>query len=67
MLKPGGHLAMFMMRGDETSRNPELHAEIDQVYEKHFRVQQGYSCKMDYRNALHYGFANGVSIFAGYL
>lgn len=61
MLKPGGYLAMFMACSNETSRNTELRAEIDKVYEKHFRVKQGYSCKMDYRNALHYGFTNWIS------
>lgn len=60
MLKPGGFLAMFMTYSDETSRNPELRAEIDQVYEKHFRVGQSYQCKMDYKNAMHYGFTNWV-------
>lgn len=58
MLKPGGYLAMFMTRSDESGRNPELHAEIDRVYEKHFHVKQRYSCKMDYKNALQYGFTN---------
>lgn len=58
MLKPGGYLAMFMTRSDEASCNPDLWAEINQVYEKYFRVKQRYNCKMDYMNALHYGFIN---------
>lgn len=60
MLKPGGYLAMFMTQSDETSRNPGLRAEIDKVYEKHFRVKQSYQCRMDYKNALHYGFTDLV-------
>lgn len=60
MLKPGGVLAMFMTRSDETSRNPKLRAEIDRVYEAHFRVKQSYQCRMEYENALQYGFANLV-------
>lgn len=58
MLKPGGCLAMFMTRSDETSANPSLRDEIDRVYEKHFRVQQRYSCKLNYENVLNYGFEN---------
>lgn len=60
MLKPGGVLAMFMTHSDEPSQNPKLRAEIDRVYEEHFRVKQSYQCRMDYENALHYGFTNLV-------
>ena len=34
MLKPGGYLAMFMTRSDESSLNENLSYEIDQVYKK---------------------------------
>lgn len=57
-LKPGGYLAMFMTRSDETSLNTSLRSEIDKVYSKHFHVNQKYNCKMEYENALHYGFTN---------
>lgn len=56
MLKPGGYLAMFMTRSDEVSANPALRAAIDKVYDAHFRVEQPYTCKLTYENALHYGF-----------
>ncbi|MFG6357716.1 MAG: class I SAM-dependent methyltransferase [Acetatifactor sp.] len=56
MLKPGGYLAMFMTRSDETSANPSLKSEIDKVYDKYFRVKQKYSCKLNYENVLNYGF-----------
>ena len=58
MLKPGGYLAMFMTLSDERTQNEKLHDEICHVYDEHFRVKQRYSCKMEYRNALNYGFAN---------
>lgn len=58
ILKPGGYLAMFMTYSDETSVNPGLRSDIDKVYQEHFRVKQGYSCKMEYENALQYGFTN---------
>lgn len=58
MLRPGGYLAMFMTRSDETSANPSLRDEIDKVYDKYFRVKQRYNCKMDYENVLNYGFEN---------
>ncbi len=56
MLKPGGWLAMFMTRSDEVSANPSLRAEIDKVYDAHFRVKQSYACRLDYEAALNYGF-----------
>ena len=56
MLKPGGYLAMFMTRSDETSANPELRDQINKVYDEHFHVEQEYSCKMNYENVLNYGF-----------
>ncbi len=58
MLKPGGYLAMFMTRSDETSLNPHLRNEMNKVYEEFFHVKQKYSCKMEYQNVLHYGFTN---------
>lgn len=58
MLKPGGYLAMFMTLSDERTANPELADKIEKVYKMHFRVKQRYTCKMDYRNALNYGFVN---------
>ena len=46
MLKPGGYLAMFMTRSDETSANPSLRDEIDKVYNKYFRVTVRWTMKM---------------------
>ncbi|MBD5081981.1 MAG: class I SAM-dependent methyltransferase [Ruminococcaceae bacterium] len=57
-LKPGGYLAIFMTYSDETSLNINLRSEIDKVYKEHFRVKRRYNCKMEYKNALHYGFTN---------
>ena len=58
ILKPGGYLAMFMTSSDERTRNENLHDEIGRVYDKHFHVKQKYNCKLEYMNALNYGFAN---------
>ena len=58
MVKPGGYLAMFMTRCDRWTANPGLAEEIDLVYENYFRVKQPYTCKMDYKNVLNYGFTN---------
>lgn len=58
MLKPGGYLAMFMTRSDEHSANEELYSKIQQVYDEHFKVRQRYTCKLNYENALNYGFEN---------
>ena len=58
MLKPGGYLAMFMTRSDEKSANGDLYEKIQEVYAKHFRVKQEYSCKLNYENVINYGFIN---------
>lgn len=58
MLKPGGYLAMFMTRSDESSINEELKHEIDEVYKKHFQVKQKYNCRINYSNVTNYGFVN---------
>ena len=49
---------MFMTLSDERTANPELADKIEQVYKAHFRVKQRYTCRMEYRNALDYGFVN---------
>lgn len=58
MLKPGGYLAMFMTSSDERTRNENLHDEICLVYDKYFHVKQKYNYKLEYMNALNYGFTN---------
>ena len=58
MLKPGGYLAMFMTRCDRWVANPGLAEEMDKVYDEYFVVKQKYTCKMEYKNALNYGFSN---------
>ncbi len=58
MLKPGGYLAMFMTLSDERTKNEKLYDEICHVYDEHFRVKQKYNCKLEYMNALNYGFTN---------
>jgi len=58
MLKPGGYLAMFMTSSDERTQNENLHDEICLVYDKYFHVKQKYNCKLEYMNALNYGFTN---------
>lgn len=58
MLKPGGYLAMFMTRCDRWTANPGLAEKIDKIYEEYFHVKQAYSCRMEYKNVLNYGFVN---------
>ena len=47
---------MFMTCSDERSATPALKNEIDKAYAHFFRVSQHYNCRMQYENALHYGF-----------
>ncbi|MDD3242247.1 MAG: class I SAM-dependent methyltransferase [Eubacteriales bacterium] len=58
LLKSGGALAMFMTRTDDRSANPELYEAIERVYEAHFHVETKYTCKLDYTNAVNYGFTD---------
>jgi len=58
MVKPGGYLAMFMTSSDERTQNENLHDEICLVYDNYFHVKQKYNCKLEYMNALNYGFTN---------
>ncbi|MCI8442771.1 MAG: methyltransferase domain-containing protein [Provencibacterium sp.] len=56
LLRPGGTLAMFMTRTDEKTPNGPLYDAIQKVYDEHFHVKTRYTCKMDYRRAVCYGF-----------
>ena len=47
-----------VMLGRGLLRNPGLAEEMDKVYDEYFVVKQKYTCKMEYKNALNYGFSN---------
>jgi SAM-dependent methyltransferase len=58
LLKPGGALIMISNIGDDSFRNPpELIAERDAVYNAYFRPETPYTCRIDKRNVVRYGFA----------
>ncbi|WP_077534434.1 class I SAM-dependent methyltransferase [Massiliimalia massiliensis] len=56
LLKSGGMLAMFMTLTDEKTANDMLYGEIQKVYDEYFHVETRYNCKLNYENALNYGF-----------
>lgn len=58
LLKRGGTLAMFMTYSDEKSANEKLYNQIQEVYQKHFHVETKYTCRLNYDNAINYGFAD---------
>ncbi|MGI5885325.1 MAG: class I SAM-dependent methyltransferase [Candidatus Spyradocola sp.] len=58
LLAPGGVLAMCMTYTDERTKNGSLYDEIQRVYDEHFRVETPYTCKLDYENAVHYGYTD---------
>lgn len=58
LLKSGGTFAMMMTRTDYKSPNEALFAQIQEVYEKHFRPETPYTCKLAYDNVVNYGFTN---------
>jgi SAM-dependent methyltransferase len=58
LLKSGGALAMFMTYSDEKTSNEALFDEIQEVYQKYFRVETKYTCNLNYNNVVNYGFTN---------
>lgn len=56
LLKCGGTLAMFMTRTDERTSNEALFDAIQEVYQKHFRPETKYTCRLNYGNVVNYGF-----------
>lgn len=58
LLKSGGTLAMFMTRTDEKTPNGALYDAIQEVYEKYFRPETKYTCKLNYNNVVNYGFVD---------
>lgn len=56
MLKAGGFLAMFRLRDDYKTPNPELYSEIQKVYDEYFEPEQPYTCKFNYKGGTAYGF-----------
>lgn len=56
LLKSGGTLAMFMTRTDERTPNEALYHSMQEVYEKYFFPETKYTCRLDYENAVNYGF-----------
>ena len=58
LLKSGGTLAMFMTRTDEKTPNGALYDAIQEVYEKYFCPETLYTCRLEYNNAVNYGFVD---------
>ncbi|HEX3016333.1 MAG TPA: methyltransferase domain-containing protein [Caproicibacter sp.] len=56
LLKSGGTLAMFMTCTDEKTSNGPLYDAIEDEYEKYFRPETKYTCKLNYDNVVNYGF-----------
>lgn len=59
LLKPGGILAMLLMRGDYKSTNEKLFNQIQDIYAQFFKPEQEYTHRsFGYKNALDYGFVD---------
>ncbi len=56
ILKPGGYLAMFFLHSDYQTPNPALYADIQKVYDEHFRTDAPYRQRFPYLDAMKYGF-----------
>jgi len=58
LLKNGGTLAMMFTQTDEKKANEDLYSKIQMVYEKYFHPETEYTCRLDYTNAVNYGFVD---------
>lgn len=47
-----------MTLSDEKSGNEILYEKIEEAYRRYFRVETKYNCKLDYGNAVNYGFVD---------
>lgn len=56
ILKDGGALAMFFTSSDYKTPNEALYGEIQRVYDDFFHPETPYTCKMEYKNVVNYGF-----------
>jgi len=60
LLKPGGTLAMMLMREDYKTPNEKLYTEIQKVYSRHYRPTEEYKGGYKYKDCLKYGFEEFV-------
>lgn len=59
LLKPGGTLAMMLTVSDYRTPNPALYAQIQKVYDAHFRPETPYTHGgFGYANATNYGYVD---------
>lgn len=56
ILRPGGTLAMFLLRSDYKTPNPALYADIQKVYDEFFHSDLPYTRRFNYENAGAWGF-----------
>ena len=56
LLRPGGTLAMFFLRSDYKTPNPDLFADIQNVYAEWYRTDTPYTKRFNYENAGAWGF-----------
>lgn len=57
LLNPGGALIMIANIGDDSLRNPpDLIAEKEAIYESYFKPETPYTCRINKRNVMNYGF-----------
>ena len=59
LLKPGGTLAMMLIKADYKTPNEELYRKIQEVYSKYFKPETEYIYgSFHYTNAPHYGYVD---------
>jgi len=58
LLKPGGTLGMFLLRGGYREANEELYQRIQRIYSDYFRPAETYHPDFVYEHANLYGFSD---------
>lgn len=58
LLRDGGYLAMFFVKGSYAVDDPALHDDIQKVYDRYFVSDAPYRQRFDYCAATKYGFAD---------
>jgi ubiquinone/menaquinone biosynthesis C-methylase UbiE len=56
ILKSGGTFVMMFIKGEYKSSNECLYNNIQKIYNEYFIPEYKYTCRLDYKNVLNYGF-----------
>lgn len=58
LLKSNGTFAMMLTHTDFKSSNEALYLKIQEVYSEYFHPETEYTCRLEYKNVVNYGFTD---------